>query len=787
MKRSLSLLLAAVAALVARPAGAQHVAAFKSPGPGMHFTEGLPVVVFLDLFDSPGSGFGSIDSAGVGWPQAQLQIDGVTWPDNVSGLTTIQGGTTLDMNGNPGPIDFYRIEAASVPAGTHQLVGKGLFRDGTNLLTSSIAITVDPWPTDKTQMNLTGNVTMSNVNWTNVAIKGNGGSITLSGNVTIKNSLITGVSQIMTASGGSVGTVDIEDTIFEDSGTLTLAITGTATIKNNEFRANNRLTFVSNDPNTPTIIEISGRNTSTKTFAGNRIGAGRVDFGNASNWLIGGDTDDASNILIGPRCTLNVVNSSQMTLRGNYDHHNYRGGWSQGFNFYYYGSTDGILSEHNLVRGGSWPIQNVAGEFRYNVVFGFGHDWVRTAANGTAIHHNLFTPEGAGDLGEGMVFYSGETGLQIYNNTFDAGALTADFAQPFIRLTGSTQATSARNNLFTFSRDMSNGNPGSASVASQDTAAYASVDYNAFYNPDNAKKDNYSITNSSGAAEGSTGFGGHDVSGTGALGVMDAQLASSPYAGARVLPFEMLVDESAVWNKTQRMSTILAAFRVPYTPKAGSPIIDAGDPADNDSQGRRADIGAIDVAGHDQDKLGKFGTTPSETVPPTVSLTSPTAGATVSGIINLAATAMDNPGGSGVVLVQFQVDGTTVGQTAASPYMVSFNTGSLTNGDHAFAAKAWDAAGNYAVSASVTAHVVVVANPDGGITPPDGGGSPTGTGGTHGGGGGGGSGGTTAPPVSGGCHCTVPDAQAGRGPALLLLALVAAPLAIRRRRPRSRR
>ena len=25
---------------------------FKSPGPGMHFTQGLPVIIFADLFDS---------------------------------------------------------------------------------------------------------------------------------------------------------------------------------------------------------------------------------------------------------------------------------------------------------------------------------------------------------------------------------------------------------------------------------------------------------------------------------------------------------------------------------------------------------------------------------------------------------------------------------------------------------------------------------------------------------------------------------------------------------------
>jgi Bacterial Ig domain len=171
-----------------------------------------------------------------------------------------------------------------------------------------------------------------------------------------------------------------------------------------------------------------------------------------------------------------------------------------------------------------------------------------------------------------------------------------------------------------------------------------------------------------------------------------------------------------VWQGTQKLSQVLAIFRDRYTPKAGSAIIDAGDPSDNDSKGRRTDIGAIDLDGHDQDQLGKFGTPPSELVPPTVTLTAPTAGAELTGVTTLSATATDNPGGSGVVLVQFLVDGATVGQTAQSPYSVSFNTATLMNGDHAFSAKAFDGAGNSAVSAVVTAHTTnaMVVSPDGG-------------------------------------------------------------------------
>jgi MYXO-CTERM domain-containing protein len=119
--------------------------------------------------------------------------------------------------------------------------------------------------------------------------------------------------------------------------------------------------------------------------------------------------------------------------------------------------------------------------------------------------------------------------------------------------------------------------------------------------------------------------------------------------------------------------------------------------------GRKADIGAVDLAGHDQDKVGKFGTAPSESTPPTVALTAPAAGASITGMTTLSATAMDS--GSGVVLVQFQVDGSTVAQVAKSPYSISWNSAVVSNAAHMFTAKAWDAAGNFAVSAAVMATV----------------------------------------------------------------------------------
>jgi predicted RNA-binding protein with PIN domain len=96
---------------------------------------------------------------------------------------------------------------------------------------------------------------------------------------------------------------------------------------------------------------------------------------------------------------------------------------------------------------------------------------------------------------------------------------------------------------------------------------------------------------------------------------------------------------------------------------------------------------------------------PPDTTPPTVSITSPASGATVSGTISVKASASDNVG---VVGVQFQLDGVNGGAEATTaPYSVSWNTATASNGSHIITAVARDAAGNRTTSAPVT---VTVAN-----------------------------------------------------------------------------
>ena len=94
-----------------------------------------------------------------------------------------------------------------------------------------------------------------------------------------------------------------------------------------------------------------------------------------------------------------------------------------------------------------------------------------------------------------------------------------------------------------------------------------------------------------------------------------------------------------------------------------------------------------------------------DTLAPSVSVTAPDAGATVSGVVTVSATASDNVGVTGV---QFYVDGAAIGaEDGTAPFAVSWDTTFVENGSRTLTARARDAAGNQTTSAGV---VVTVAN-----------------------------------------------------------------------------
>src|SRR6266403_999843 len=93
-----------------------------------------------------------------------------------------------------------------------------------------------------------------------------------------------------------------------------------------------------------------------------------------------------------------------------------------------------------------------------------------------------------------------------------------------------------------------------------------------------------------------------------------------------------------------------------------------------------------------------------DTTPPVVSITSPAAGATLAGVVNVTASASDPD--SAVSFVQFRVDGTNSGaQITSAPYSISLDTSKLSNAVHQLTAVAQDPTGNQGVSAAVSVTV----------------------------------------------------------------------------------
>lgn len=90
----------------------------------------------------------------------------------------------------------------------------------------------------------------------------------------------------------------------------------------------------------------------------------------------------------------------------------------------------------------------------------------------------------------------------------------------------------------------------------------------------------------------------------------------------------------------------------------------------------------------------------ADTIPPTVQITSPANGATVSRTVNINVAAQDNVA---VAQVTIYVDNVAMYTGSVAPYTYSWSTRKLASGAHTITATAWDAAGNRA-STSITAY-----------------------------------------------------------------------------------
>jgi hypothetical protein len=403
-----------------------------------------------------------------------------------------------------------------------------------------------------------------------IRLNGNGFQIRGTGTLTLR---YVDVSDLGSRTDGLAPGIDvnsstaivIENSTFDSSNQVALTFTGTATasIRGNTFRSNSRIPIgqLPYGPSTIHIIEIDGNSTGTKTFAGNNVAAAAVGLTNAKNWTLGGTTDADSNVLIGARCAFEVQSCMNVTIERNFVRNIYYGGWSQGQLMELHDSTP-ITVRHNILIGSSWPVRGIAGELAYNVISDGGHESVVPDANAN-IHHNLFIgcggPDG-GDCNGGIIggIYN-VANVRVVNNTFDALGKGSIVAGAYIQQGSSVVRSNAFVNMPTLE------NVPTAAFIDLEPGATIDADYNAFHGP---RLKNY----------GDNRVPLHDLPGRPNLN----------FTGP--LPTEAFdMDQKAVWSRQLSVATLLADYRARYTPAAGSPLIDSGDPAG----GAGNDIGAI--------------------------------------------------------------------------------------------------------------------------------------------------------------------------------------------------
>ena len=504
-------------------------------------------------------------------------------------------GTTMTGSvAASGAIDYYQVDVTGVAAGSYELFVRSRMASG-DVDSIHVPITVVDPPSGSPKMDLTSDLVLSgNTNFEligtasapAVLTSSNGSRIRSAsgwtGHLTIRNAAIIGLGKMdvpgieVTVSGSNA--LEISNSIFDRCGPPSLTANDQAPIT---FRGNtlqpNILTPVSDEPDYagshPSLV-FEGNSTAPKLFQGNNIGVSFVRFDHSSHWTIGGDHDTDGNIFLGVRAGIEVDFATDITIRGNFSYHRYPFGWSQGHNLDFEGDNANVLVEHNVFRSSSWMIQNLPGEFRYNLLLdNINEAFLRGFASGVRIHHNLlvnsgfqrlYLPSGGVLQGSGSFDY----------NTVDVGGQKLGWVSNSFMPSGQNLA-SVRNNVFA-------GFAYGSQTTLIEAGAVANADYNLFYNPDTNKLTRY----------GTAGLGAHDI-GSGAN-------TDPKFSQPRVIPFP--IGDGDIWRRRFTVSQLLALYRAIYTPGNGSPLIDAG------SDGGGADIGAIGAGNADSaDQFGHFG------------------------------------------------------------------------------------------------------------------------------------------------------------------------------------
>ncbi len=513
--------------------------------------------------------------------------------------TTMVKSVEIDTNDM---VDYYQADVTGVAAGAYELFVRSHV-GGKTVDSVHVPITVVEASGTGPVMELTSDLVLSGS--TSFELIGtasararltssNGSRIRTAagwnGHFTIRNADIIGLGE-MDVPGLDVAVrgknaVEIIDSVFDRCGPPRITANDEApvTIRGTTL-APNILTPVNAEPNYagshPSLV-FAGTSSAPKVFQGNNVGVSFVRFDRSSHWLIGGDRDSDGNIFLGVRAGLEFDSTSDITIRGNLSYHRYPFGWSQGQNLNFLRSNSNVLVEHNVFRSSSWMIQNVPGEFRYNLlVDNINEAFLRSFDAGVRVHHNVMVNTGFQRLyvpSGGVLFGDGS----FDSNTIDVGGERLGwFDNPFVAADPDHRLASARNNVFA-------GFAYRRATPIIAAGAAAKADYNCFYNPDTTMWKRY----------GDAKLGAHDCGG--------GASTDPKFAQSRLVPFP--IPDRDLWRRRVTVSQILALYRSLYTPAAGSPLIDAGDPSDDVGGVRNSDIGAVGAgAPHPEDRFGRFG------------------------------------------------------------------------------------------------------------------------------------------------------------------------------------
>ena len=405
------------------------------------------------------------------------------------------------------------------------------------------------------------------------------------------------------------GFTTITDSRFDQSGAIHLTSydDSTVTFRDNVILPSSRVALdPSFDASIPAFLA-EGDSEKPKLFQGNRIYRSNCWF-RSPDWLIGGDSDQYSNLLIGLRAGF-ALEASRLVVRGNYVHNlPFPGSGDESTLTVIYGTTD-VLAEHNVLRHGTWVVRGFGGELRYNAILDADNAaWLEQPFDNTKVHHNLFfmcePPRSIDGVYAGIELVNARTsGIEIFNNTLDGGGPKMQMLNSAVSVVDGCFLDSLRSNAI-FGFPLERNDHGEAAVRPGitegiDPAAkrLAYADYNLFFNPDAKTARNYALAVANHVVRMDAGFALHDARSGGAVdqqvdpGIMGSSADCFPY------------DDEDIKAGSVTVSQMLAAWRAAYAPRAGSPLVGAGDPAD----GRGNPIGAIGDGTQAADRFGTFG------------------------------------------------------------------------------------------------------------------------------------------------------------------------------------